>query len=297
VAVHGIHALNTGSLPTIPVCHYRLWDCGATWRDLHLAPNVVDWAPLDLAVAQAQSRGATNLTYCLSATPQWLASDPNLAGFAPWLGPGSNSAPWSMVHWSWFVTQLSTRYLGVIGSIQIWNEPQLKDFWGYDDWTVLAEMTRLANNAIHAVSPSLKVIAGPVLPRPSSGGMTRGGKYLTALKGKGWPCDIWSAHMYPEVGYTPGRWRTFAQNWQSKLDSLGAPTKAKWVTETNYNLFGGPLSDAAIADYMVRTDGICVDEGIFKCYWYAWQHPDPALLGIPFTPTSRGTATLAALPL
>ena len=100
-------------------------------------------------------------------------------------------------------------------------------------------MTRIANNAIHAVSPTLKTISGAVLPRPSSGGMARGGKYLTALKARGWPYDICAAHMYPEIGYTPGRVRVFAQDWQAKLTDLAAPTKPKWITEINYNLGGG----------------------------------------------------------
>ena len=46
---------------------------------------------------------------------------------------------------------------------------------------------------------------------------------------------------------------------------------------------------------MTRTDGICTDEGIFKCHWYCWNHTDPNLLGVAFTPTSQGTQTLATL--
>ncbi len=296
MTIHGIHVTTpeTGWC-TAPVQHYRIWDCGVTWRHINTAPNVYDWSRLDMIVDTLIANGATNLTYVLGATPQWHAKDPNLPYYAPWLGPGSNSQPIDNTHWQAFVLAVANRYLGRIGSYQIWNEPQLKDFWGYDSWTALAEMTRIANNAVHSVSSSLKTISGPVLPRASSGGMTRGGKYLSALKAKSWPVDIYSAHMYPEIGYTPGRVREYAEAWQAKLTELGAPAKPKWITEINYNLFGGALSDAAIIDYMTRTDDICKDEGIFKCYWYCWQHSDPMLLGIPFTPTSQGTATLSDL--
>lgn len=281
--------------PTIGIQHYRIWDSGCTWRDINTAPNVYDWGRLDYVVNTLIAAGATNLTYVISGTPQWWAKDPNLPNYAPWVGPGSNSQPIDNTHWQAFCIQLAQRYLGRIGSYEIWNEPQLKDFWGYDDWTALAEMTRIANNAIKGVSSSIKTLSGAVLPRPSSGGMTRGGKYLTALKAKGWPCDIWNAHMYPEAGYTPGRVRTWCKDWQSKLTELGAPTKPRWITEINYNLFAGPLTAAAQDDYVRRTDDICTDEGVFKCYWYAWNHSDPMLLGIPFTPTSQGTATLGTL--
>jgi len=280
---------------TAPVEHYRIWDMGVTWRHVNIAPNVYDWTRLDYVVNGLIAQGATNLTYVLGATPLWWAKDPYLPNYAPWLGQGSNSQPIDNTHWQAFCIQVAARYLGRIGSYQIWNEPQLKDFWGYDDWTALAEMTRIANNAIHGVNASIKTISGPVLPRLSSGGMIRGGKYLSALKAKSWPFDIHSAHIYPEIGYTPGRWREYAEGWQEKLTSLSAPSKPKWVTETNYNLQGGPLSDLAIADYMNRTDDICKDEGIFKCYWYCWNHSDPNLLGIPFTTTSQGTVSLTAL--
>ena len=268
---------------------------GVTWRHINIAPNMYVWDRLDLIVEGLLSHGATNLTYTFGGTPQWWAKDPNLPNFAPWLGPGSNSAPIDMTHWQAFVLAVADRYRGKIGSYELWNEPQLKDFWGYDDYTVAAEMARIANNAIHSIDTSLKTLSGAVLPRTSSGGMTRGGKYLLALKDKNWPFDIHNAHIYPEIGTTPGKWRTYAEAWQAKLTTLGAPNRPKWVTETNYNLKGGALSDPGIVDYMQRTDEICKDEGIFKVYWYCWNHGDPNLLGIPFTTGSIGSATLASL--
>ena len=280
---------------TAPVEHYRIWDMGVCWRDINIAPNVYDWLRLDMIVDGLIARGATNLCYVIAGTPQWWAKDPNLPNYAPWIGPGSNSQPIDNTHFQAFVLALAARYKGRIGSYQMWNEPQLKDFWGYDDWTALAEMTRIARNAVLSVDAAAKAVSGPVLPRPSSGGMTRGRKYLIALRALNWPVDVFAAHIYPEVGYTPGRWRQFAQQWQTTLTGLNAPSKPKWVTETNYNLLGGPLSDPAVIDYMERTDDICGDEGIFKCYWYCWNHGDPNLLGIPFTATSQGTATLTDL--
>lgn len=296
MTIHGMHVISPelGGC-TAPVRHYRIWDSGCTWRHINTAPEVYDWSRLDYVIQQAQAAGADNFLYVLGATPQWLAREPQLPHYAPWLGPGSNSAPYDMDQWDQFVAELVTRYAGVIGSYQIWNEPQLKDFWGYDNWTVLATMTARAAPLIRNLGA--KVVSGPVLPRPSSGGMNRGGKYLQALKVRGWPVDIFAAHMYPEPGRTPGRWREYAEDWRYGLQELGAPARPRWVTETNMNLLGPsqPLSDAAIQDYMPRIDQICKDNDIFKVYWYAWNHQDPSLLGIPFTPSSQGTATLTQL--
>lgn len=293
--INGITVPNPdGGLPTVPVKHYRIWDMGVTWKHINTSAGVYDWTKLDAIVDQLIGAGATNLTYVIGATPQWCAKDPHLANYASWLGEGSNSQPVDNTHWMMFCDKVARRYLGKISSYEIWNEPQLKDFWGYDSWTALAKMTWIANDTIHKVSSTLKTLSGAVLPRPSSGGMTRGGKYLSALKAEGWPCDIWNAHMYPEIGYTPGRVRTFCQDWQAKLSELSAPTKPKWITEINYNLGGGILNNATQDDYIRRTQTVCNDMGVFKAYWYCWNHSDPNLFGLRFASGTQATATLGA---
>lgn len=296
MTVHGIHVTTpeTGWC-TAPVKHYRLWDCGVTWKHINTAPNVYDWSRLDMVVDGLIAQSATNLTYVIGATPLWDAKDPNLTHFAPWLGQGSNSQPKSNVHFQAFILKLVARYKGRIDSYQIWNEPQLKDFWGYDNWDALAEMTRIAYNAIKLVDPTAKVVAGPVIARPSSGGMRRGGRYLKALKAKNWPVDVYAAHFYPEIGMGPKRWREYARNWKSALTTLGAPKKPLWVTETNFNIFGGVLDDATINNYMSRVDVIAKNEGIRKVYWYCWNHSDKNLFGIPFATGTQGTLTLRRL--
>lgn len=296
MTTHGMHVTNpeTGWC-SAPVGHYRLWDCSVTWRHINTAPDVYDWSRLDMIVDSLLAQGATDLVYVVGATPQWNAKDPNLDHYAPWLGPGSNSQPVDNVHLQSFVLKLAERYKGRIKAYQIWNEPQLRDFWGYNTWTALAEMTRIARNAIRTVDPQAKIVAAPVLPRPSSGGMNRGGKYLSALKAKKWPVDVYAAHFYPEIGMTPGRWRTFAQDWEAKLAELGAPSKPRWVTETNFNIFGGQLPDATVANYMTRVEKIADDEGIRRVFWYCWNHSDPNLFGIRFVTGSQGTTTLAQI--
>jgi len=296
MTIHGMHVINPELGPcTAPVEHFRIWDSHCTWKHIHKAPGVYDWTRLDYVVKNAQENGATNLTYVLGATPEWLARNPSLEHYAPWIGPGSNSAPYSMDEWVNFVREVVLRYRGEIGSFQVWNEPQLKDFWGYNSWTALAHMTELAYETVHKFNPSAKVISGAVIPRKSSGGMRRGGRYLKALRAKGWPVDIYSAHIYPEIDKTPGTWRLFVKRWENKLVRLGAPPKPRWVTETNMNLKGGPLSDEEISAYMRRINKICEEENIYKCYWYAWQHTDSHLLGIPFSPGSQGTSTLTQI--
>jgi hypothetical protein len=124
--------------------------------------------------------------------------------------------------------------------------------------------------------------------------MVRGSRYLQALKHYNWPVDIHTAHIYPEIGYMPARWRLFAQEWKAELKRQGAPSCPLWVTETTYNLLGGALSDSAIAQRIPATDQIANDLGISRIYWYAYGvHSDPAVLGIPFQSTGTGITTVS----
>ena len=295
MTVHGLHILDyTAPWPVVRPRAVRLWDCGVTWRHLHLAPDVIDWAPLDRVVDVARANGATDLLYVIAATPQWAARDPHAAHAAPWLGAGSNSPPASPGPFTSFVAALASRYAGRIGTYQVWNEPQLQDFWA-GDMTTLADLTKRAARIIRDRDPRARIASAPVLPRPSSGGMKRGSKYLTALGKAGWPIDIHTAHLYPEIGTGAQRWRWMLDEWAGGLRSVKAPHLPRWVTETNMNLLGGPLPDPTQLLAVTRIGRIADARGIARVYWYAWQHADPTLLGVPFTPTSVGTRALTRL--
>lgn len=295
MAIHGLGVLGTGDWPAAaPMA--RLWDLGVTWADLNPAPDRFDFDRLDHVVATAEDNDTRTLLYVLGSTPTWAAKEPALGGHAPWLPPGSNSAPTSLDTWDAYVTTTVRRYAHRIRSWQVWNEPQLRWFWGHDTYGRLAEMTRRARAIIKAHDPGLRVISAPVLPRPSSGGMARGRKYLEALAVKGWPVDVHAAHLYPEAGYGPPRWRQLAQSWRRGLIEARAPRLPHWVTETNYNLGHGPLPAATCADWVAKTNRIADAEGIARVLWYAHgRHSDSRLLGIPFTVDSPGTAALARI--
>ena len=66
---------NMDSWPTSGLTNIRIWDIGATWRDIHLGVDVYDWARLDAIVDQIAFVGA-RATYVVGATPQWLAKYP-----------------------------------------------------------------------------------------------------------------------------------------------------------------------------------------------------------------------------
>ena len=263
------------------VTHARIRDIGCTWKDIHVAPDQFDWSRLDEVLAKMEGMGYKHITYVIAATPQWAAQDPNAPHFAPWLGPGTNSLPGDPDNsWKPFVANLSQRYKGRIKAYEIWNEPQLADFmYPYDDKNrnKLAQMTKDASRIIKGNDPAVLIGSASVLPRPSSGGMKKGGKYLAALKKKDkktWcGIDFVACHIYPEGHTSQGTlWKDYHKDVKQTMKDMDCPTTKIWVTETALGL----LDDAGIAqdkvDKYTKTIKDYIKGGFVM--WYAWERPD-----------------------
>lgn len=263
------------------VTHARIWDIGCTWKDIHVAPDQFNWARLDEVLAKMEASGYKHITYVIAATPQWAAQDPNAPHYAPWLGPGTNSLPGDPDNsWKPFVSNLSQRYKGRINAYEIWNEPQLADFmYPYDDKNrnKLAQMTKDASRIIKGNDSKALIGCASVLPRPSSGGMKKGGKYFTALKKKDkktWcGIDFVACHIYPEGHTSQGTlWKDYHKDVKQTMKDMECPTTKIWVTETALGL----LDDAGIAqdkvDKYTKTIKDYIKGGFV--FWYAWERPD-----------------------
>lgn len=255
------------------VTHGRIWDIGATWRDIHLAPDIYDWTRLDLVVTKMESMGQ-HITYVVGATPKWLAKYPNNPHYAPWLGEGSNSMPYSIDEFNKFIWNLATRYKGRIKAYEIWNEPQLADFlYPYEtaETNTLATMTQRAYNTIKSIDSAAMVLGASILPRPSSGGMTRARKYLDSMKLKDYPVDAWTCHIYPEGRTSQAElWKDYYNATKNEITARQTGTNKIWVTETGLGLLQDPIPSDKCFQY---TERIYAHMNSFV-YWYAWNRPD-----------------------
>lgn len=248
----------------------RLWDCSVTWKDIHIGHNTYDLSRLDYLVDLYSDR---KILYVAAATPRWLAKNPNSEHFAPWLGQGTNSLPYDINEWNNFISLLVNRYKGKIHAYEIWNEPQLADFmypYTLANRNALATMTKNAYSIIKNINKSTIVLSASVLPRKSSGGMKRANKYLYALKRKGWPIDIVSCHIYPEIGTGPEKFAYYLSDVSSSVARLGGPKKI-WVTEANYNLLGPVIDDKKAWNYVRDTYKYAGSQPVF---WYSWNKTD-----------------------
>lgn len=291
--MHVLHPLN--NWPNIPLTAIRLWDCGVTWKNLNPSRGVFYFDRLDQLVSLAESKGVKHITLVLGMTPQWAAREPNADHYAPWIGAGSNSAPHTMSDWTDYVKAVTKRYKGRIHAYEIWNEPQLKEFWNYSDYAVLATMTKLAYNEIKKIDRSVTVVSASILPRPSSGGMKRAKKYLKKLKVAGWPVDAIAIHTYPESGKGPARVNSFLKDARRVLWRMRCPVRKNlWITEINFNVPTGPIisPDSQVHWYIDKTNEIFKKHGIDMVHWYGWGHTQPEIFGLTF---DKGTEASKAV--
>lgn len=259
--------------PIEAVTHARIWDIGVTWRDIHLAVDTYDWSRLDQVVDRMFNNG-WKITYVVGATPQWLAKYPTQPYYAPWLGPGSNSMPWSVDEFNKFIWNLATRYKGKISSYEIWNEPQLADFlypYTTAETNTLATMTQRAYNTIKSIDPTAVILSGAILPRTSSGGMARAQKYLNSMQSKGYPVDAWACHIYPEGNTSQAEiWKGYYDAVKAEIEGRNTGTNKIWVTETAFGLLENPIANDKCSQYTQR---IYEHMNSFV-FWYAWNRPD-----------------------
>lgn len=276
---NGLNVLDRNVWPDCSPLRIRLWDDGVAWYNVNPAPGVFVWDELDAWVDAAEANGVRMIVYVLAGTPAWAARYP-ADETHPWMPAGSSSLPWDMKFWDEYVRQVATRYKGRITHYQVWNEPQDRLYYSFSSFNPLAGMAARAGGVLHQVDPNALVVAPPVMFR--SFGLNRAYKILQAFADAGWPCDIYSSHVYPEVGYPVARWGELVNAWKAYLAQLGAPRKPLWVTECNFNLMHGALPEGQQCSIFdsVQAQGKAL--GVSTTFWYATGHSDPQLLGIPF---------------
>jgi beta-xylosidase len=119
----------------------------------------------------------------------------------------------------------------VIEAVMLWNEPNNKSHWAFEedpDWAAFAEMTILASRAVAAENPGLVRVLGGISPVDPLFIRNMAGKYvldeLDAVAVHGFPLDWnhWQIHEWPE-----------------RLKEIQAVTDLPvWVSEVGISTFG-----------------------------------------------------------
>lgn len=237
------------------------------WYGIETAAGVYDWSVIDALVDRATSKGLSVLAV-LSYTPAW-ASQGDAKG-----GGTLNDVPKAGTYAS-FVTAAVNRYKSKVTHYELWNEPNLQQFFEGTPADYVSRVLVPGADALHAACPACLVL-GPGLA-------TVGGEYATwmdvVFPAAASKIDVVTGHVYagfpgPAGSSGPG---VTSDSFFNKLEShrvvkVGGTTvyegplsfkeemdkhgvkKPFWLTETGLEATSGNAKEeAAQVDYYKKT--------------------------------------------
>ena len=203
------------------------------WSRIATTPRQEDWdwsAPDNMAKA-AEEAGAS-LLVVVAYTPRWASRQQDQAGLSE---QGKDALPpVDPQGYLEFVETLVRRFAGRIQAIALWNEPNLKEFWGGNRERYMA-MIIPALQRVREIAPDLP-IAGPDLNTWSDKGSEDWMKDLVQRKVPQTFYDVISHHQYgadsdDSVKSRLGR----IDDLHKYLSNVGLGDKAFWITETGWD--------------------------------------------------------------
>jgi hypothetical protein len=260
----GMHVaqLDAGAWPAVSVGSFRIMNADSTWGALEPSPGHWDFARLDARVAQARARNASVLLV-LSHPPTWASSRPELHGFN-----GSPAPPRDIADWRNYVATVAARYAGRIEAYEVWNEPNLAQFF-VGTPQQLGELTRVAAEAINANDSSARVVSAGFSART---GGAEGYFRAYVASGIASAIDVVGIHIYPYPGSGPESMIGLAQRFRSIANSAGLSSKPMWNTEIGYGRTPDyVISSTAGASLILRTYLVLPAAGLVRNYWYMWD--------------------------
>jgi hypothetical protein len=268
--------------PNVPFATWRLWDTYTTWGDLEPQPGVWNFELLDQYVKRA-AKQKVEIVLTLGQTPRWAAARPNDP--SPYGNPGWPSEPKNMQDWRNYIRTVATRYRGQIRYYEIWNEPDLKQFYtGSIDKMV--ELSREAYKILKQVDPKIVVLspattdATPDLRWQKNFWQKGGGKYA----------DVIAQHFYPPTETAiPEDLAKYIHRLKALMAQSGLAKKPLWNTESGWLKPAKIESDRQAMAYLARMYLINWASGVQRFYWYAWDNRDAVSLYL--TASDRQTPT------
>ncbi len=258
----GLMAPIDWAAPTVPWGFTRVWDSGASWRQVERSKGVYDWSKMDAIIRRAQSTGSA-VMYVLGDTPGWANG-----------GKSGATPPTKASDAADFIAAMCSKYGGSVAMYEAWNEGNIVDFWS-GSAAELADLTAAVKQAVKDCGSGAKVLASSAGARASGGMATRYSPYLDELKTRGWPVDGFSVHSYPKASGTPVDRIQIIQQWKAMLSGKGAPDGLLYDTEVNYGMGGMgesqvPIGDAKGADWLMQTYIQSQQYGLDGTSWFVW---------------------------
>ena len=255
--------------PDLPVPQWRLWDAIVSWADLQPAKGQWRFEKLDGYVSLAEQHG-TGLLLTLGGSPSWASARPQLKSN---YYPGFSGEPSNIEDWREYVRTVVSRYKGRIQAYEIWNEPNLTEYWSGSMDQMLA-LTREASQIIRNVDPKALVVSPSAT---SAYGIPWLAEFLK--KGGGQNVDVIAFHFYVSPhDRPPEEMLPIIQGVRQILADNGVADKPVWNTETGWLAPAKLDSDELAAGFLARSFILSWAAGIQRFYWYAWDNQFTAIV-------------------
>ena len=273
-----IHRIATTTpWPAVPFGAWRLWDAYVAWPSLEPQKDHWNLKELDLYIEAAKEH-QVEILLPLGLSPQWASSHPDEKSA---YGLGNAAGPARLGAWQDYVRTLATRYKGRVRAYEIWNEPNLKQFYSGS----IPEMLQLAGAAytiIKEIDPQA-VVCSPSATGPD--GVHWLDQYLE--QGGGKYADVIGFHFYtnPEP---PEDMLPLIQHVKAVMHKYNVSNMPLWNTETGWAIenrlsvvpaapasvkFNSVvLSEERAAAYLARTYILNWAESVQRLYWYSWDN-------------------------
>lgn len=262
------------------------------WGILEPQPGVYNWAPADAVIQNVAAAGLTP-TVQFASVPSWMSSNAS----RPPIYSSSQISAWQAflanfmrrygAHGSFWAAHPSLPYHPTT-SIEVWNEPNLKLFWGgTPNPRDYLRLLKISKAAIGGVDPSAQIVFGGLFPFPMPQYGMKALKFLNKFyRGKGAKksFNVLSLHPY---SYTPKLLVPTLRLFRKNLNSHRSGKKPIWITELGWATSGhdwaiSPFraTEAQQAQYLTQSFNKLIRAGgelrLQRIFWQVWQdHSDP----------------------
>jgi hypothetical protein len=266
-----LHRPATDTWPQIPFAEWRLWDSkGTIWYDLEPRKSEWNFSQLDQDVAVAEQHGI-GLLLTLGQTPPWASSGPE--GPPAWR-PGGVAPPKDERDWIDYLRTVVTRYKGRIHEYEIWNEPNLKEFFTGSIEQLLT-LAKDAYRVIHEIDPTAVVVSPSITGEQ---GVAWLDKYLTI--GGGNYADVIGYHFYvaskaPEIAVETIQ-QIHSVLHKHSVDKPIWNTESGWLIHSDFEHPESGTSNVVLSpveglSYVMRAYLVNWASNVSRLYWYDWD--------------------------
>ena len=212
-----------------------------SWSRVQHTRGAWDWADTDRVFRVAREVGLRVLAV-LDYEPRWAVRH-DASGQRLSVSPQAFAA---------FADRASRRYADQVGSWEIWNEPNLEQFWGRaPDADAYAQLVEATAKRIRLRDPRARIVVGALAPATDAadGSEVSPETFLERFYAAGVPrhlYDVVSVHpySYPALPSEQQQWNTFhrLEGLHALMGLHGDGSKQLWLTE-----YGAPTGTSGRA--------------------------------------------------